>query len=92
MDAIVRQKGQITIPATIRHAACVQEGDLLDVRVRGGCIIMQPVHQNGDGVEGADSFLMPEWLERIDRSIAELEAGLGRVFESEDEFFASLDE
>jgi AbrB family looped-hinge helix DNA binding protein len=94
VNARFRQKGQITIPAPIREKACVAEGDVVDVSYRPGEIVIHVQRENGNGNgNGAPpDFLPPEWTERIERSIAELDAGRGEVFEDEDDFFASLDD
>lgn len=47
MEAIVRvkQKGQVTMPASVREALSLQEGDLLRVTLEGRRIILEPVVQ-----------------------------------------------
>jgi AbrB family looped-hinge helix DNA binding protein len=92
VNARVRHKGQITIPAPIRKKARVAEGDVVEVSYRPGEIVIHVEHENGNGNGVKPDFLPPEWTERIERSIAELDAGRGEVFEDEDDFFASLDD
>jgi AbrB family looped-hinge helix DNA binding protein len=90
MDAIVRQKGHITIPAPVREELHVEEGDRLDVSVRGCEIVLRLERSvNGNGRD-AEAELPAEWIERIDKSLAEVNAGLVTVYENEDDFFASL--
>lgn len=87
MDAVVRAKGQFTIPAAVRSELRLDAGDVVDITVRGDYAILRP--QNGESEPGDEP---DEWSRRIAQSIEELDAGLGRVFESEDEFLASLTE
>jgi AbrB family looped-hinge helix DNA binding protein len=84
MDAIVRHKGQFTIPAPVREKLHVREGDRLEVSVRGCEIVLRP-----RSIKNEDK-LPQEWLARIDKSLAEVDAGLVTVYENEDDFFASL--
>ena len=82
----LRAKGQITIPASVRWEAGIEEGDCLDFIVRGkGVVVIL-----ADG-QHQEAELPPEMLERIDRSLAELGAGLARIYLTDDDFLASLD-
>jgi AbrB family looped-hinge helix DNA binding protein len=90
MDTVVRHKGQVTIPAPVRKRLHVEEGDRLDVSIRGCEIVLRP-YSNGNGNgKLAEAELPAEWAERIDRSLAEVEAGLVTVYENEDDFLDSL--
>ena len=40
----LRTQGQVTIPGTLRKQLNLCEGDVLDVQVVDGCVIMQPKH------------------------------------------------
>jgi AbrB family looped-hinge helix DNA binding protein len=104
MEAHVREKGQFTIPAGIRRTVGLEHGGRVDVALSGDCIVLRPLGRDGndngghpadadDEIEEATdaAFLSNEWKERIDRSIAELDEGLGRIFTSDEEFLASLD-
>jgi len=95
LNVTVRPKGQVTLPAEVRREARIEEGDVVEiVVVQGDCILLRPVHSNGNGAGHDDQGWAdtPEWSERIEKSLAELDAGLGRVFYSERDFLASLDE
>ena len=40
---ILKNRGQLTIPAKLRKSLGLTEGDLLEVEVRGGYIILKPL-------------------------------------------------
>lgn len=40
---ILKDRGQLTIPAKLRKSLGLTEGDLLEVEVRGGYIILKPL-------------------------------------------------
>jgi AbrB family looped-hinge helix DNA binding protein len=42
MEVVLREKGRITIPAPIRRALGLREGDLLKISTGGGAIILRP--------------------------------------------------
>jgi AbrB family looped-hinge helix DNA binding protein len=89
MDGYVRPKGQLTIPAQLRQQTDLKVGARVKFEAMGNGVFVRPVDASEDTRE---AFVSSEWLERIDRSIAEVEAGLERVYENEDDFLASLDE
>jgi AbrB family looped-hinge helix DNA binding protein len=39
----VKDRGQVTIPAKIRKNLMLRSGDLLEIEIRGGCIILKPL-------------------------------------------------
>ena len=87
----LRPKGQLTLPAEIREALHVAEGDEIEFDVaEDGAVVM-----HGLKVIRADQewFWTEEWQEgerEVDRAIA---AGdLSPVFSSVDELFADLDD
>lgn len=89
----VTRKGQVTIPAELREKAQIEEGDLVEFCQYGEYLLLKPLghHENGNGLHEDSPFASPEWKARIEKSLAELDAGLGRVYETEDDFLASLD-
>ncbi len=98
MSVRVRHKGQVTFPASVRHEAQIEEGDCLDfiVRGKGEVLVLLVPNGNGNGngahYADADIELPPEMVERIDRALAELDAGLVTRFGNEDDFLSSLDD
>lgn len=43
LRVILKDRGQITIPAKLRKTLTLRAGDLLEVEVRGGHIILKPL-------------------------------------------------
>lgn len=41
--AILKERGQITIPAKLRKILTLKSGDILEVEVRGGCLVLKPL-------------------------------------------------
>ncbi len=85
----IRGKGQITIPSDIRAAARLEEGDLVEVEMVADGILLRP-HKLIDATQAW--FWTPAWQAGEAEAAAEHARGEGRVFESGDEFLASLDE
>lgn len=83
VSTILRSKGQLTIPADIREAAHLEEGDPVEIVVDG--ILLKVI----DATQAW--FWSPKWQAGEAEASAELERGEGEVFESSDEFLASLD-
>ena len=42
MKIAVREKGRVTLPARVREAMALQEGDVLDVALENGSIVLTP--------------------------------------------------
>ena len=88
-SSVVRSKGQITIPAEIRRAAHLEEGDPMEVEIVAEGILLRP----GKVVDAAQSWFWTQaWQKREREAAADLAAGRSRVFESSEAFLASLDE
>lgn len=53
---ILKERGQITIPAKLRKNLMLQVGDVLEVEIRGAHIVLKPLHvtERGRG-ESEDS-------------------------------------
>ncbi|MEA3342402.1 MAG: AbrB/MazE/SpoVT family DNA-binding domain-containing protein [Chloroflexota bacterium] len=89
----VRKKYQITLPAVIREAAGVYEGDLLTARVQADhSILLRPTRLVDAGAAPADEafFYTPEW-QAAERE-ADEDIRLGRLSEpmSAEETIAEL--
>lgn len=53
---ILKERGQITIPSKLRKNLMLEVGDLLEIEVRGGHIVLKPLHvveRGGDRSEGS---------------------------------------
>ena len=85
----VRGKGQLTIPAEIRQAAHLEEGDLVEVEMVAEGILLRP-RKHIDATQAW--FWEPAWQAGEAEASAEIAAGKGRVFESSEEFLASFDD
>lgn len=85
----VRNKGQVTIPADVRRAVNLEEGDPIEVEVVEGGILLRP-QKVIDATQAW--FWSRAWQERVSRSVGQIEAGEGERFETDEEFLAALDE
>jgi len=87
--SVVRGKGQITIPADIRKAARLDEGDPVEVELTSEGILLRPQKV----IDASQAwFWTPEWQAGERQAEEDIAAGRGRVFKSSEEFLASLDE
>ena len=84
----LRSKGQLTIPAGIRKAAHLEEGDPVEMEVVAEGILLRP-KKIIDATQAW--FWTPRWQAGEQEASAELEAGLGDVYESSEDFLKSLD-
>ena len=83
----VRAKGQITIPADVRQAARLDEGDPVEVEIVEDGILLRPMKM----IDASQAwFWTPEWQEGERQADAEIAAGLGERFESDEEFLEAL--
>jgi AbrB family looped-hinge helix DNA binding protein len=78
----------MTIPSDIRRAARLEEGDPIEVEIVAEGILLRP-RKVIDATQAW--FWTPTWQAGEAEASAELERGEGRVFESGEEFLASLD-
>lgn len=81
----IRNRGQVTIPAGIRRAARLEDGDPVEVELVPEGILLRP-RKVIDATQAW--FWEPAWQEGEREASAEK----GRVFGSSEEFLASLDE
>jgi len=84
----VRAKGQITLSDGIRRAARVTEGDLLEVSVEAGAIVMRPKK-----LIDADQawFWTESWQQGEREASADIAAGRTRRSATAKEFLDSLE-
>ena len=84
----VRAKGQVTIPADVRQAARLEEGDPVEVEIVDGGILLRPMKL----IDASQAwFWTPEWQEGERQADADIAAGRVIRFESDEEFLAYLD-
>jgi antitoxin PrlF len=86
---IIRNKGQVTIPAEIRQRANLEEGDPVEVEIVSEGILLRP-QKVIDSTQAW--FWTPTWQVGEREAAEDLAAGRSRVFESSEEFLASFDD
>ena len=87
-QTVLRSKGQLTIPAEVREATHLKEGDPVTIEVVEGTIVLYP----GKVIDASQAwFWTAEWQENVRRSLAEVQSG-ETVTLTEDEFLGALDE
>ncbi len=87
--SIVRAKGQITIPREVREAAHLREGDPVEVEMTREGILLRP-RKIVDSTQAW--FWTPAWQAGEAEATADIEAGKVEVFETGEDFLASLGE
>ncbi len=93
----IQRKGQMTLPSRFRAAAGVSEGDLLELSMRGGKIVMRPQAViDHSKFPNADDEYTPAQRRLIDAQLAEAEDDIkaGRVygpFSTAEEMAASIE-
>jgi len=85
----LRNKGQVTIPADVRRALRLEEGDPIEVEVLADGILLRP-QKVIDATQAW--FWSRAWQKRVGRSVEQVEAGEGERFETDEEFLAAFDE
>lgn len=84
----VRAKGQVTIPAEIRQAARLEEGDPVEVEIVEDGILLRPMKV----IDATQAwFWTPEWQAGEREADADIAAGRVERFESDEEFLAALE-
>ena len=85
----ITEKGQVTIPADVRRAVQLEEGDPIEVEVVEDGILLRPQKV----IDAAQAwFWSRAWQERVARSVEQIEAGEGERFETDEDFLVALDE
>lgn len=87
--AVLRSKGQVTLPAEVREALHIREGDGVEFTVEAdGRVIL-----TGTTTIPADQawFWTEGWQKGEREASEQIVRGVGSVYDSDDEFLASLD-
>jgi antitoxin PrlF len=84
----MRDRGQITIPAGIRAAARLEEGDPVDVELTPDGILLRP-QKLIDATQAW--FWTPSWQAREREADDDLAAGRFQRFQSDEEFLEALE-
>ena len=78
----------MTIPAEIRQAARLEEGDPVEVELVDGGILLRPMKM----IDASQAwFWTPEWQAGEREADADIAAGRVERFESDEEFLAALE-
>jgi len=86
---VVRKKGSVTIPADIRRAARLAEGDLVEVEMTAEGILLRPKKV----IDATQAwFWTPAWQAKEREADQDLAAGRLDRFESDEELMRTLDE
>ena len=85
---VVRGKGQVTIPAEVREAANLEEGDPMEVVIVDEGILLRPQKV----IDSTQAWYWASaWQEGEREAVADYIAGRSSVFESSEAFLASFD-
>jgi antitoxin PrlF len=86
--AALRERGQLTLPAAVREALHIDQGDDVEFTIEDGQVIMRGLHS-----VPADQkwFWTAEWQAREAQASAEIAAGQTTRAETMDELFAPQD-
>jgi AbrB family looped-hinge helix DNA binding protein len=88
-SSIVRQKGTITIPADIRKAARLAEGDVVEVELTRDGILLRPKKL----IDATQAwFWTLSWQAGEREAEEDLAAGRSESFGSDEEFLRALEE
>ncbi|MCL5103084.1 MAG: AbrB/MazE/SpoVT family DNA-binding domain-containing protein [Armatimonadetes bacterium] len=83
----LRKNAQITIPASIRKRAHLEEGDLLEAEVRGDEIVLRPKKL----IDKSQAwFWTKEWQEAERTADEDIKAGRVKAFESVEDLIDDL--
>ena len=88
-STVIRSKGQLTIPAEIREAAHLEEGDPVEVVIVDDGILLRP-QKVIDATQAW--FWTKSWQAGEAEAEADLAAGRSQTYESSEAFLESLDE
>jgi antitoxin PrlF len=88
-NTVIRGKGQITIPADIREAAYLEEGDPVEVEMVEGGILLRP-RKVIDATQAW--FWNLEWQLGEREAFADFAAGRSTIYETSEDFLASFDD
>ena len=86
--AIMRAKGQVTIPQDVRAAAHLEEGDPIEIVVTADGILLRPKKL----IDASQAwFWTPEWQQGERAASADITSGRLATYASSEDFLDSLD-
>lgn len=84
----IRAKGQITIPSHIREQAHLEEGDPVEIEMVPEGILLRPKKM----IDSTQAwFWTPSWQGGEAEASSDIAAGRTEVFDSDEDFLASLE-
>ncbi len=84
----VRPKGQITIPEEVRRALRLEEGDLVEVAIEDGSIVLRPKRL----IEASQAWFWTDaWQAGEREASSDIDAGRVTRYQSDDELLRSLE-
>jgi len=84
----VRPKGQITIPDDIRRALHLEEGDLVEVAIEDGSIVLRPKRL----IDASQAWFWTDaWQAGEREASSDIDAGRVTRYQSDDELLRSLE-
>jgi AbrB family looped-hinge helix DNA binding protein len=87
--ATIRSKGQLTIPADVRDAAHLEEGDIVEFLVRPEGVLLLPRKV----IDATQAWFWTAASQAGELEASrQLQAGEGEAFESGDDFLRALEE
>ena len=86
-NPILALDGRLLIPQEIRNAAGLVAGDVFEIELVDGAIVLRPVVAD----EAPAEFWGPNWREKLDAALADVDAGRTTFHASTEEFLAARD-
>ncbi len=84
----IRPKGQITIPEEVRRALRLEEGDLVEVTIEDGSIVLRPKRL----IEASQAWFWTDaWQAGEREASTDIDAGRVTRYQSDDELLRSLE-
>jgi AbrB family looped-hinge helix DNA binding protein len=88
MTVMVRNKGQVTIPADVRKKVRLEDGDPVQIEVVEGAIVLRPLKT----IDAEQAwFWTAGWQDRVRSSVEDVAAGRSEVYESGEDLLAALE-
>jgi len=88
MRMMMRKNGQVTLPASIRRKARLEEGDIFEVQMRDDEIILRPQKL----IDASQAwFWTEEWQKGEREADEDIKAGRVKRFATVDELIADLE-
>lgn len=88
MLATIGRNGEVTLPAEVRAAAHLDEGDEVEVELTEDGILLRV--RDEDDLPDPSYYDSPEWEEGVKRALEDVEAGRMTYHDSNEEFLAAL--